>query len=156
MKKELCVRLKDGKYVCNETYINNNKKNLSQGPYEVLKDGFVNSIEELINYCLTFCYDMEIPEGYGVETIYNVVFTTGNFDPDGREYSNCHSSVIFSSVNKDVCEKKFKYYCKSVGRKAILENKRHYCWHTEDFAYNQVIHSYELCESYIVRKLEVI
>lgn len=155
MKKELCVKLKDDKCVCNETYINNNKKNLTQGSYEVLKDGFVNSTEELINYCLTFCYDVEIPEGYEVETIYNIIFTTGNFSPDGREYSTCHSSIIFSSADKDMCEKKFKYYCKSVNKKPIQEGKRHYCWHTEDFAYNQIIHSYEISESYVVKKVGV-
>ena len=29
-----------------------------------------------------------------------------------------------------------------------------YCWHTEDFARNQIIHSYGIDKSYIVNKIK--
>ena len=45
--------------------------------------------------------------------------------------------------------------CKQVHKNARLQGDSYFCWHTEDYAINQIIHSYKIDKSYIVEKLEV-
>lgn len=161
MIEAVCLKLKDysdESYICNEKYINTArlKNNIKYAVrYEVIKDKIINCMEDLIKYCLIYNYDIDIPKNYKVDKIYNILFTTGNFDPDSRSTSNCHSSIVFSSLDEKYIYSKFKIMCKSINRKSLYESKRTYCWHTEDFADNQIIHSYDIDESYIVTKLGV-
>lgn len=162
--EKLCLPVKcnyETRFVCNESYIKyleNTKSLIETGVrYEVIKDTLAQCMEDLIKYCLTYNIEIDIPEGYTVEKIYNIVFATGDFNPDRREASTVTSSIIYSSNNKDYIYKRFKVMCDIVGKENNIRSmKDYYCWHTEDFAYNQIIHSYSIEESYIVKREEVI
>ena len=163
MIEKLCLPVKcdyEKRYVCNEAYMNHLQKtkykDMSGGVrFEVLTNKLVQCMEDLIKYCLIYNIEIDIPKNYKVDKIYNILFTTGNFDSDSRSTSNCHSSIVFSSLDEKYIYSKFKIMCKSINRKSLYESKRTYCWHTEDFADNQIIHSYDIDESYIVTKLGV-
>lgn len=162
MIEKVCLTVNDSyneSYICNEAYFDNiikTKRGKSSVKYEILNNKLVSSMEDLIKYCLIYNVDIDIPEGYKVTKIYNIIFTTGNFDPDNREYSNCHSSIVYSSLDETYIKNKFKIMCNCVGKKNNVENYKHYfCWHTEDFADNQIIHAYNIDESFIVEKVEV-
>jgi hypothetical protein len=162
MIEKLCLPVKcdyGERYVCNEAYMNHLRKTKYKDVpggvrFEVLTNKLVQCMEDLIKYCLTYNIEIDVPEQYKVTKIYNIILTTGNFDPDNRECSNCHSSIIYSSLDEDYIHKKFEYMCKCVNRKNIRDNfKNYFCWHTEDFADNQIIHSYNIDESYIVERV---
>ena len=144
-------------YICNDKYMKNNtlkSNNKSSIRYEVVSNKIVSCMEDLISYCLTYHYDINIPENYKVDKLYNIMLTTGNFDPDSRSSSNCHSSIVLSSFNADYINKKFNIMCKLIGKPNLYKSKNTYCWQTEDFADNQIVHSYNLDESYVVTKIE--
>ena len=148
------------RYVCNESYMkylhSNNSVIKAGARYDVLSDKLVQCMEDLIRYCLVYNIDINIPEQYNITKIYNIVFSTGNFDPEKREISTCNSSIIYSSLDAKYIYKKFKFMCESVGiTKHHSQCKYYYCWHTEDFAHNQIIHSYSVDESYIVTRIGV-
>ena len=160
MIEKVCLTVNDSyneSYICNEAYFDNiikTKCGKGSVKYEILNNKLVSSMEDLIKYCLIYNVDINIPDEYKVTKIYNIIFATGNFDPDGREYSNCHSSIVYSSLDKKYIENKFKIMCDCIGKKNNVENYKHYfCWHTEDFADNQIIHSYNIDESYIVERV---
>lgn len=107
-------------------------------------------------YLCTFDYNVVIPKEYEVETVYSIVFSTASFEPEDRKYSIVSSSIVCTSRDKEYIEDRMQYYIKyipqPIGRyRKISDNW--VCWHTEDFAHNQVIHSYNICTSYIVNKV---
>lgn len=162
MIEKICLSVNDSydeSYICNEAYFKDivkHKSGKSDIKYEVLNNKLISCMEDLIKYCLTYNIDINIPNGYKVIKIYNIIFSTGNFEPDNREYSTCQSSIVYSSLDKSYIEKKFKIMCDNIGRKNHISNYKHYyCWHTEDFAHNQIIHAYNIDESYIVTRIEV-
>lgn len=153
MVEEVCLKLKNDKteYICNEKWTKDNK--ISSGSYTVIRNDVVSNMKDLIIHCLTYCYDIDIPENYKVTKIYSIVFSTGNFEPEDRTCSTCSSSILFSSADKKYIENKFKILCKLVGKKSRMESDKYFCWHTEDFASNQIIHSYNIKESYLVEEV---
>lgn len=156
---EICFRINhdwENAYVCTEEWIKNNKDKIVNGSkYDILKKGFINSVEEMINYCLTYYIDINIPEGYKVTKIYNIVLSTGNFEPSDRTYSTCTSSIIFSTTDEKAAERRFKYICKDrKGLNVTQEGKRHFCWYGEDYASNQIVFSYDLNISYLVERID--
>lgn len=157
MSNRVCLKMKDedNKYICSEEWYNYNiKHNKLQHntSYTVLTKGFIDSMEDLIKYCLIYYYDVEIPKEYTIIDIYNIVFATGNFEPEDRTCSTCRSNIIFSSSDKEVVYKKFKKLCKQVGKNSKMESDKYFCWHTEDYASNQIIHSYNIEKSYLIYK----
>lgn len=165
MADKVCLRFKKDKnrFICNEEwYLDNQdiiKQQMDNGElkvpcFEVLRKGHIDNMEDLIKYCLAYYYDVEIPKEYKVETLYSIVFCTADFDPDDRTTSTCRSSIIFSSTDKKQVESKFKKLQKDVGKGSRLQSKIYFCWHTEDYAYNQIIHSYNICQSYIITKIK--
>ena len=160
MVERICLAVNDSyadSYICNESYYNallNNKSVKSGCKYQVLSNKLISCMEDLISYCLTYNVDVTIPEEYKVTKTYNIIFSTGNFEPSDRECSTCRSSIVLSSTDKEYIEKKFGIMCKSTGKTPNIKSYGHYfCWHTEDFAHNQVIHSYNIDESYIVERV---
>ena len=162
MIEKVCLPVKcdyGERYVCNEAYINMVHKRINNYvkpgvSYEVINNKLVQCMEDLIKYCLTYNLEIDIPEHFKVTKIYNIIFTTGNFEPDGREYSSCQGNIVYSSTDKKYIEDKFKFMCKFTGKKNHNNLYKHYfCWHTEDFAHNQIIHSYNIDESYIVERV---
>lgn len=159
---EICFKINhdwENAYICTEEYWTKMTKNKGKrengGKYDILKKGLINSVEEMINYCLTYCIDINIPEGYKTTKIYNIVLSTGNFEPDDRTYSTSTSSIIFSTTDEKVAERRFKYICKErKGLNVTQEGKRHFCWYGEDFAHNQVVFSYDLNISYLVERVD--
>ena len=157
MIEKVCLPIKNYSrcaYVCNETYFNyiyDNKLYTGEG-YQVINDDMVCNMEELITYCLTYSIEIDIPDGYTVTKLYSIVFGQGNFDPDDRITSTCESHIVCSSTDEKYIKNKFKQMCKHIRKKSSRKHRKWFCWHTEDFAYNQIIHSYNLCESYLVRK----
>jgi hypothetical protein len=157
MTEKVCIKLKnENEFICNEEWFeyNKHKDNLiPTASYDVLVKGYILCMEDLIKYCLQYNYEIEIPEGYVATTIYNIVFTTGNFGPDDRASSSCVGDVIFSTTDEKYARKKFESMCKDVGKETRRKSNKHFCWHTEDYATNQVIHSYSIDKSYLVTKL---
>ena len=144
-------------YICNEAWwkYNFKKQKISNATkYDVYKNDFVSNMEDLIKVSLTYHNDVEIPENYEIIEMYNIIFTSGNFDPAGRNYCSLVSDILYTHTDKDKVFEKFNKYCKSVKRKPIMEGQRYFCWSTEDFADNYIIHSYKIEESYLVRKKE--
>lgn len=125
------------------------------GKYEILDDKYVNDMEDLISYCLTYGYDIEIPRDYTVIKVYNIVFTTGNFDPSDRETSVTRGSVLYSHTDIEKVLNRFEQMCKDINKEPVLKSKYYYCWQTEDYATNQIVHSYKVCDSYIVEKVGI-
>ena len=123
------------------------------GRYEILDNKYIFNMEDLINYCLTYGYDIEIPKEYNVTKIYNIVFTTGNFDPEDREMSNTRGSILYSHTDIEKVLDRFEQMCKDVNKEPVLKSKYYYCWQTEDYAVNQIVHSYKVCDSYIVEEI---
>lgn len=155
MIDKVCLKLKDStdSYICNEAWFKGSDKLV--GKYTVIKNIIISCMEDLIKYCMVYNYEIDISETYKLVTIYNIVFSTGNFEPEDRTCSSCSSSIIFSSTDLNYIQKKFKIMCKQVHKKARLQGDSYFCWHTEDYAVNQIIHSYKIDKSYIVEKLEV-
>lgn len=158
MNNKVCIQTRDDIYICSEEWYDEHKNDdefKSGAKYEVLNKGYILDMADLINYCLTYNYDIDIPNEYKVTTIYTITFSTANFDPNNRTYSNVNTYGLFSSTDKKYIENKFKSICKT--RKECnyegYNTKRHYCWHTEDYAYNQIIHSYDINETYIIDKI---
>ena len=153
MVEKVFLKLKDKEgIICNEAWYNN-IKNKEAGYYEIIKNRIVSSMEDLIQYCLTYYYDIDIPKDYKVTTIYSIVFCTGDFDPESRTCSKVNSSIIYSNPNEIYIRDKFKTLCKLAKTKSKLDSKNYFCWHTEDFASNQIIHSYNVVRSYLVEKM---
>lgn len=144
--KEYKLKVSEKHWICTRNY-----KCDEEGSYEPVYT--CKTLEDLIQYALTYGYNFEIPKGYKYTTIYSINFSTGNFDPKYRNYSNLHSTVIYSYYNKKEAEQKFSELTKSIDRnRARKLSKTLWCWHTEDYAYNQIIHSYSLSKSYIVER----
>lgn len=152
MVDKVCLKLKDGNtdYICNEAWYKSSNK--VAGSYDIIRNSIVSNMEDLIIYCLTYYYDIDIPEDYKVTTIYSIVFSTGNFEPEDRSCSTCRSNIVFSSTNQKYVEDKFKKLCKLVGKKCRIQSNKYFCWHTEDFASNQIIHSYNIEKNYLVER----
>ena len=152
------------KHLCTNGFCNN-IDNLE--PTHEYTETVFDTLEELLEYALNMNEDVEIPEDYNVTKIYNIVFSTANFDPLNRECSTTDSHVIYSSKDKEFIDKMFERYINEhenllkQNSKAFhmrpnsRRNKNWYCWHTEDFAYNQVIHSYSKRESYIIERKNI-
>lgn len=161
MSERVCIRLNNNyeeSYICNEEWFEYNRKrktnSIKDGArYEVLRKGYITDMEDLIRHCLVYNYDIDIPEGYKVTTIYNIIFNSANFEPDARDYSSCNGDILYSSVDKQYIDKKFNYLCKTVNKKSVLNHENLFCWHTEDYATNQIIHSYSKRTSYIIEKI---
>lgn len=153
-KSEVCLKLNnDDGYICSEEWWKVNIKNAVPGVrYTVLSKGFITDMEDLIRYCLVYHEDFEIPENYQVTILYNIIFSTGNFDPNDREYSLCKSEILYTSKDKKFILDKFKSLCKRIGKENQLKGINCYCWLTEDYATNQIIHSYNIDESYLIEK----
>lgn len=152
--EEACLECKDKDgFICNEAYANN-KNNIKSGVnYSVYKDNIVRNMQELIEYCLHWGEDVIIPKEYKVTKLYSIVFTTSDFEPEDRRYSRSWSNVILTTTDKNHAQSVYDSYCHMQNRgKEIMKNV--YCWHTEDFARNQIIHSYSLKESYLVEKVK--
>lgn len=157
MKDKICLPLKDSgrmNYICNESYIEYLKENkeLDNKGYLVIKDSLVQTMEDLIQYCLVYNYSIDIPDDYKVIKLYNIVFCTGNFDPDMRECSNTTGSILYSSTDEQYIIDKFKTMCSYINKEPLMSSQRWFCWHTEDFAVNQIVHSYNIKESYFITK----
>ena len=146
-----CLKFKnEDKYLCTKDYdIRVHKGNPE--PIEFIYTNFT-TMEELINYALTMYYDVEIPNGYKVETIYHIIFSTANFEPNDRECSIVNSSIVCSSKDKDYIDSRMKFYSTCITGKFRKVTNNWIYWHTEDFAHNQVIHSYNIDKSYIISK----
>ena len=160
MVEKVCLQVNDcseNNYICNEVYFNALKNNMNRsisGRYQVLNNKLISCMEDLIQYCLTYGIDIDIPKDYKVTELYNIIFATGDFESSGREYSTCHSSIVCSSSNKKYIENKFKIMCKCINKQShTCLYKNYFCWHTEDFAHNQIIHSYNIDKSYIVERV---
>lgn len=151
--------LDEEKYICNEKWFNWFTKQDNEvkyaTTYEVLKNDYILDMKDLINYCLTYHYNIEIPKNFKVTTIYTITLTTCNFEPDRRYASNTNTHGLFSSADKNFIEQKFKIMCKSrkQGSYKNYDNKRHHCWHGDDYSYNQIIHSYDISETYLVEEV---
>ncbi len=154
---EICFKIKcdyEEQYICTEEWMEKNKKNAISGArYEVLRKGFIGSIEEMINHCLTYYIDIDVPKEYKVTKIYNIILSTGNFEPDDRTYSTVTSSIIFSTSNEKLAKRRFKLFCKQRKNLNVTQQgKNHFCWYGEDFAHNQIVFSYDLRSSYLIKK----
>lgn len=161
MVERVCLPIKkeseedEEAYICNEAWWNYNVKRKSfrtNVRYEVYSNTFVNNMEDLIRIALTYYINVEIPESYEVIEMYNIIFSSGNFDPAGRAYCNLTSDIIYTHTDKNKVFEKFNKYCKSVKRKPIMSGQRHFCWSTDDFSSNYIIQCYKIEESYLVRK----
>ena len=145
-------------YICNEAWWKYNfkkQKITNATKYDVYKNDFVSNMEDLIKLGLThYCGNIEIPQEYEVIEMYNIIFSSGNFDPAGRRYCNLVSDILYTHTDKDKVFERFNKYCKQIKRKPIMEGQRYFCWSTEDFADNYIIQSYKIEESYLVRKKE--
>lgn len=160
MCPKICLKLKDDKdgYICTEEwYLHNTKKkpnNLPTGPYQILIKGFITSMEHMIAYCLSNNIDIEIPKDYKVTKLYNILFTTADLTPGDRGYSSCRSCVLYTSTDEQFIQDNFEYLCKQINKKKINRmGKKYVCWDTEDYASNQIIHSYNIEVSYQVEKI---
>lgn len=156
MIERACLRLIDEdelSYICNEKWFKTANK--EAGRYEVISDNIVSSEIDLIKYCLEYHYKIDIPNKYNIVEIYSIVFTTSDFEPDDRNYSSCRANIIYSDEDYNKVKTKFIQMCKSVKKKSSREGKDYLCWHTEDYAHNQIIHSYVIDKSYIVKEVEV-
>lgn len=142
---ENCLKLKDNEYLCTKNF-----KPKKEGRYIPILTA--ETLEDLINYALTYKYDFEMPKGYKRKTVYSIVCTTGNFMPETREQSNCNGCIIYSSFNRKNTENEFKKITRLLKSNHKYIYKNHFCWHTEDYAINQIVHSYDLVESYIILK----
>ena len=156
MSEAFCLKLLSDRdydeYVCNKTY---EESNTLTGCFYVINDLLVPTYEDFIKYCLVHEYKIEIPEGYELITLYNIVCTTADFDPETRRRSTCRASVVYTDRDYNKVKSIFDEMCNIVNKPTTRYNKNYYCWHTEDFASNQIIHAYNVEKSYIVRKLEV-
>ena len=156
MSNPVCLQMKDykDKYICNQSYepILKKQKHTKMISYEIVNDNIVSNMKDLIKYCLTYNIEIDIPEGYVVTTLYNILFCTGNFEPKDRAHSFCRSSLIYTCNTKSQAKKTFERMCKSLGRKPIYKDKSTFCWQTEDFAVNQIVHCYSLSESYLIEE----
>ena len=137
--------------ICNQAYIDS-IKDYEYTKYETYDNTYISTMEDLISHCFTYNEDVIIPDGYKITKIYSIVCTTADFMPDARNTSNCRAYVIYSSTNKELVQEKFKTICESVKKETRRKNNRHFCWHTEDYADNQIIHSYDLTEGCIIEK----
>ena len=158
-----CLDYKDDetRHLCTNDFCRDHK-NLKSG-HEYVETIF-DTMEELLGYALNMNENVEIPKGYKATKIYSIVFSTGNFDPKDKSISTVDSSIFYSSKDKTFIEKMFDKYVEgkeeSFTKASTYFHTRHnsrkhkywYCWHTEDFAYNQVIHSYSIRESYLIEK----
>lgn len=142
---ECCLKLKDNEYLCTKKF-----KPKEEGRYISILTA--ETLEDLINYALTYKYDFELPKGYSYKILYSIVCTTGNFMPEIKEQSNCNGCIIYSTFNKKNAENEFKKITKLIKNNHRTLNKNHFCWHTEDYAINQIIHSYDLVESFVILK----
>ena len=158
MSNPVCLQLKDyeNKYICNQSYepIIRKQKHEEMISYEVINDNVVSNMRDLIQYCLTYNIEIDIPKEYKVITLYNILFCTGNFEPNDREHSFCRSSLVFTSSSKNQTKKKYEKMCKLLKRNPIYKDKFTFCWQTEDFAINQIVHCYSLSESYLIEEIE--
>lgn len=154
MTEPVCLKLKDydDRYICNNSYVIQKFKFTYEGQYETITDSIIKNMEDLIRYCLTYNYAIDIPDGYNVTKLYHIVFSTGNFEPKDRIHTFIRSSITFTSKNKNQVEKMFKRMCKTIGRKPHYQDKFTYCWQGEDFAVNQIVNSYSITESYLVER----
>ena len=156
MSNPVCLQMKDykNKYICNQSYepILKKQKHTEMISYEIVADNIVSNMKDLIKYCLTYNIEVDIPKEYEVITLYNILFCTGNFEPEDREHSFCRSSVVYTCETKSQAKKTFERMCKSLGRKPMYKNKNTFCWQTEDFAVNQIVHCYSLSESYLIEE----
>lgn len=154
MSDSIYLELKDGSVLCDES---TSRKLVEQNTYtgvchHTLKDGLILSLRDLIGYALSMNYEFEMPEGYKYKKIYNITFNCANLEPESRRCSTCNSSILYSSEDYDFIINKFNYLCNSVEKPTDRKNKRWFCWHTEEYSQNQIIHSYNISESYIVYK----
>ena len=149
-----CLKFKEEqKFLCTKDFDSKEIVNNSKEPIELIYTN-VTTLKELINYGLTMNYNIEIPESK-ITTVYHIIFSTGNFEPDDRSRSLVNSSIVFSSTDKNFIEKKMKDYAEQVkGYKHHSISKNWVCWHTEDFAHNQIIHAYNVEKSYIIENVK--
>lgn len=157
--EDLCIKIKDkyeDKYLCSNEwfeYMFKHKKLNPKTSYEVLAEGYIQDMQDLIRHALTYNYDIILPKGYKVTPIYNIIFTTANFDPKNRALSTCNGNIIYSNTNLKYINKKFKWLYENINKPyVVLKSDKMICWHTEDYAYNQIIHAYNIEESYIIEK----
>lgn len=145
---EYKLKLKnENRWLCTEKY-----KPDEEGIYEPILT--CHSMKDLIEYALTYKFDFEIPKGYKYKKIYIITCSTANFEPNNRKYSTVSSCNIFMSENKKEAENKFKEMIKKIKNKNTRTlGKYCFCWHTEDYAINQVIHSYNLTEGYVIENI---
>lgn len=151
--EEACLEYKDKDgYVCNEAYMEKNEPK-SGKRYSIYKNEIVRNMQELIEYCLHWNENVIIPKEYKITKLYSIIFTTADLEPDDRRYSRSWSNIILTTTDKTHAQSIYDSYCNIQNRgKEIMKNV--YCWHTEDFANNQIIHSYSLKESYLVERID--
>jgi len=153
--EKVCIKTNDSytRYVCNESWYKeaniNNKLDRDGATYNVFLDKYIQTMEDLITECLLSYEDIAVPEDYKVTTIYNIVLTSGNFEPDDRTCTNTRGSIMFSTTNEKLAQQKFNYYC-STHKKCLMKSDKYCCWHSDDFAHNQIVCAYNLTKSYIV------
>ena len=155
---KVCIKTNDDytRYVCNETWYKDAKRNHKLAEdgarYNVFLDKYIQTMEDLITECLLSYEDITIPEGYKVTIIYNIILTSGNFEPDDRTCTNTRGSVMFSTTDEKWAYQKFNYLC-STHKNYLMKSDKYCCWHSDDFAHNQIVCSYNLCKSYVVEKI---
>lgn len=164
--KQCCLKIIDepSSYICNECWYKKHKNEYKYNRYNqsntvnsftVMNDMIIRNMEDLIKYCLAYHYKIEIPKQYEVQQLYNIIFTVGDFDPEDRQSTVCRSYVVYTDTDYNKVKSRFNTMCRLSQKTPTLKSEKCFTWQTQDFAYNQIVHSYTISKSYKVTKITV-